>query len=92
MKLSEQKVSDKKELNVLSGDELEKLTETIFDIYADYIAEQKSRYGKLTKEDLLYLCLDKMGFSSQAISLCFGNIDTHALAQRKYRIKEKMQN
>ncbi|WP_373732924.1 tetratricopeptide repeat protein [Bacteroides heparinolyticus] len=92
MKLSEQKVSDKKELSVLSGDELEKLTETIFDIYADYIAEQKSRYGKLTKEDLLYLCLDKMGFSSQAISLCFGNIDTHALAQRKYRIKEKMQN
>jgi len=42
------------------GDELEKLTETIFDIYADYIAEQKNRYGKLTKEDLLYLCLDKM--------------------------------
>lgn len=92
VKLSGQKVADKKEQNVLSNAELKDLMRTAFDIYADYIAEQKGRYCKLTDEDLLYLCLNEMGFSSQTISLCFGNTDTHALAQRKYRIKEKMQD
>lgn len=90
IKLSEQKVSNKKELKVLTNAEKEKLTEIVFDIYADYKSCLKSQYPKLTDEDLLYLCLEKIGFSSQAISFCFGHFNTHALAQRKYRIKEKM--
>ncbi|RJU38559.1 hypothetical protein DW896_21230, partial [Bacteroides sp. AM41-16] len=57
--------------------------------YIDYIAGIKAQYPKLTDEDLLFLCLDEIGFSSQTISLCFGNIDTHALAQRKYRMKKE---
>lgn len=89
-KLSEQKVSNKKELAVLPNNEQIKLKETIWDIYDDYIIEMKKQYPLLTDEDLLYLCIEKVGFSNQVISLCFGNTNTHAIAQRKYRIKERM--
>lgn len=89
-KLSEQKVSNKKELTVLSNKEQANLKETVWEIHFDYLSEMKELYPALTDEDLLYLCLDKAGFSNLAISLCFGNINTHALAQRKYRIREKM--
>src|SRR5699024_9464999 len=80
IKLSKQNVSSKKERSVLTDAELKKLKETVLDIYIDYIAGIKAQYPKLTDEDLLFLCLDEIGFSSQTISLCFGNIDTHALA------------
>lgn len=89
-KLSEQKVSNKKELTVLSNKEQAHLKETVWEIHSDYLSEMKELYPALTDEDLLYLCLDKAGFSNLTISLCFGNINTHALAQRKYRIREKM--
>lgn len=89
-KLAEQKVANKKELIVLTNSEQKKLKEVVMDIYADYISNTKAQYPSLTDEDLLYLCLEKVGFSNQTISLCFGNTDTHALAQRKYRIKERM--
>lgn len=89
IKLSKQNVSSKKERSVLTDAELKKLKETVLDIYTDYIAGIKAQYPKLTDEDLLFLCLDEIGFSSQTISLCFGNIDTHALAQRKYRMKKE---
>ena len=85
-KLSEQKVSNKKELTVLSNKEQANLKETVWEIHSDCLSEMKELYPSLTDEDLLYLCLDKAGFSNLAISLCFGNINTHALAQRKYRM------
>lgn len=89
-KLAEQKVANKKDLTVLTNSEQKKLKEVVMDIYTDYISNTKAQYPSLTDEDLLYLCLEKAGFSNQTISLCFGNTDTHALAQRKYRIKERM--
>ncbi len=89
-KLSKQKVNNKKELTVLTNNEQLKLKETIRDIYSDYITETQRQYPLLTDEDLLCLCLEKAGFSNQTIALCFGNTDTHALAQRKYRMKERM--
>ena len=89
-KLAEQKVATKKELAVLTNNEQKKLKEVVMDIYADYISETQKLYPSLTDDDLLYLCLEKAEFSNQTISLCFGNTDTHALAQRKYRIKERM--
>lgn len=63
---------------------------TILDIYAEYISDMKTNYPKLTDEDILYLCLNEVELSPQTISLCFGNTDTHVLAQRKYRMKERM--
>lgn len=89
-KLAEQKVATKKELAVLTNNEQKKLKEVVMEIYADYISETQKLYPSLTDDDLFYLCLEKAEFSNQTISLCFGNTDTHALAQRKYRIKERM--
>lgn len=90
IKLSKQNVSSKKELKVLTDAEQKKLMETVLDIYADYISDMRTQYPKLTDEDFLYLCLDETELSPQTISLCFGNTDTHALAQRKYRLKGRM--
>ena len=66
------------------------LKEVVMELYADYISDTQTQYPLLTDEDLLYLCLEKAGFSYQTIALCFGNTTTHVVAQRKYRIKERM--
>ncbi len=89
-KLSIQKVTSKKELTVLTNHEQKVLKEVVMELYADYISDTKTQYPLLTDEDLLYLCLEKVGFSNQTIALCFGNTDTHVLAQRKYRMKARM--
>lgn len=89
-RLSKQKVTSKKELTVLTNHEQKVLKEVVMELYADYISDTKTQYPLLTDEDLLCLCLEKVGFSNQTIALCFGNTDTHALAQRKYRIKARM--
>lgn len=87
--LSKQKVS-KRDLKVMSGTEQKKLKETIFGVYADYILEMQEQYPKLVEDDLLFLCLEDAKIELQTIALCFGYCDTHAISQRKYRIKEKM--
>jgi hypothetical protein len=89
-KLSKQKVTSKKELTVLTNHEQKVLKEVVMELYADYISDTQTQYPQLTDEDLLYLCLEKVGFSYQTIALCFGNTNTHVVAQRKYRIKERM--
>lgn len=89
-KLSKQKVTSKKELTVLTNREQKALKEIVMELYADYISDTKTQYPLLTDEDLLCLCLEKVGFSYQTIALCFGNTDTHVIAQRKYRMKERM--
>ena len=89
-RLSIQKVTSKKELTVLTNHEQKVLKEVVMELYADYISDTKTQYPLLTDEDLLCLCLEKVGFSNQTIALCFGNTDTHVLAQRKYRIKARM--
>lgn len=90
--LSKQKVSNPKELKVLSNTEQKKLMEVVLEIYNDFITNIKKQYPLLTNEDLLYLCLCESGLSPQTISFCLGNIGTHALAQRKYRIKKYMKS
>ena len=89
-KLSKQKVTSKKELTVLTNHEQKVLKEVVMELYADYISDTQTQYPLQTDEDLLYLCLEKAGFSYQTIALCFGNTTTHVVAQRKYRIKERM--
>lgn len=90
LKLSEQKANNKKDLIVLTNTEQSRLKEVIMELYADFISDMKTHYPLLTEEDLLYLCLEKAELSNQTIALCFGNTDTHIIAQRKYRIKERM--
>ena len=83
-------MTSKKELTVLTNHEQKVLKEVVMELYADYISDTQTQYPLLTDEDLLYLCLEKVGFSYQTIALCFGNTNTHVVAQRKYRIKERM--
>lgn len=92
MILSNQEVTDKKELKVLTNTELKKLKKTIFEIYTDYISNLQNDYPKLTEEDILYLCLNEAKFKTQTIALCFGFNNTHPINQRKLRIKERMKN
>lgn len=87
--LSKQKISNKRDLKIMGYTELKKLKETIFGVYADYILEMQEQYPKLVEDDLLFLCLEDAKVELRTIALCFGYCDTHAISQRKYRIKEK---
>ena len=44
----------------------------------------------LTKEDIIFCCLVKLGLNNSTIGCCMGSMDRHAINQRKYRIKKKM--
>ncbi|MBR6539565.1 MAG: hypothetical protein IKT76_06900 [Bacteroides sp.] len=88
--LASQSFDNKATVKVLSHLELAELKKTIFDIYADFIAIQKSEYPKLTDEDLLYLALCEVGYDTQTIAHCFGFTNTHPINQRKFRLKERM--
>ena len=87
--LSEQEALDKKSTKVLTTIELKKLKKIIFEIYEDYISDMCKKHPKLTEDDLLYLCLNEAQLSPSTIALCFGFDNTHAINQRKSRIKEK---
>lgn len=88
--LSNQDLTDKRNLKVLTLTEQDRLKRTISDIYTDYINELQQHYPRLTEDDLLLLCLQKTPLDSKIIALCFGYSDTHAINQRKSRIKERM--
>ena len=81
---------DKKARKIMTNIEREKLKQTVFEIYADYISPLHERYPRLTEDDLLFLCLQEAGIPSPVIALCFGHTDTVALNQRKSRLKGKM--
>ncbi|WP_303207809.1 hypothetical protein [Bacteroides oleiciplenus] len=88
--LSKQIVSDKKEMKVLTTVEQEQLKNTIFEIYNDNISFLHKNYPKLTESDLLFLCLQETSLEPLSIAICFGYSDTHPLNQKKYKIKERM--
>lgn len=88
--LASQSFKNKDAIKVLTHSEQVELRETIFDIYADYIASLKTEYPGLAVENLLYLCLCEIGFNTQTIALCFGFTNTHPINQRKYRLKSRI--
>lgn len=88
--LSKQIVSDKKEMKVLTTIEQEQLKNTIFEIYNDNISFLHKNYPKLTESDLLFLCLQETSLEPLSIAICFGYSNTHPLNQKKYKIKERM--
>lgn len=88
--LFNQKVTDKRDIKVLTSPEQRKLKDTIFSIYAEYADILHQKYPKLTEEDILLLCLQEAKLAPKAIAICFGYSDTHAINQRKSRIKQRM--
>lgn len=91
VQLSEQDNKDKRNIRVLTEKEQNELKRTVADIYTDEISRLKECYPRLTEGDLLYHCLASAGFSTFAIALCFGNSDTGIVAQRKRRMKLRME-
>jgi hypothetical protein len=44
----------------------------------------------LTGEEIVFCCLSKLGLPASVVASCMGNVDLHAVNQRRYRIKKKM--
>ena len=89
--LAAQNSKEKKNIKVMTEKEQTELKQVIFEIYGDYICQLQNQYPELTEADLLYSCLASTGLSTFAIALCFGNTDTGIVAQRKRRLKLKME-
>ena len=90
-KLANQQKHHKERIAVLTNAEQRQLRVIIGQIYADYIEQLHTRYPKLNEDDVLLLCLQLADLSPFAIALCFGNNDAQIVAQRKYRMKSKME-
>lgn len=90
--LFNQKETDKKKIKVLTVAEQKRLKDTILSIYAEYTANLRQTYPRLTDDDLVLLCLQENSFDVQTIAICFGYGDTHPINQRKSRIKERMKS
>ena len=71
--------------------EREQLEEDIHHVFELLIKMMKQSCANLTKEDIVFCCLVKLGLDNAVISRCLGSPDKRAANQRKYRIKIKMQ-
>lgn len=90
-KLSAQQKHNKERIAVLTNADQRQLRVIVSQIYADYIEQLRTQYPKLNEDDILLLCLQLADLSPFAIALCFGNNDAQIVAQRKYRMKSKME-
>lgn len=90
-KLSTQQKHNKERIAVLTNADQRQLRVIVSQIYADYIEQLRTQYPKLNEDDILLLCLQLADLSPFAIALCFGNNDAQIVAQRKYRMKSKME-
>lgn len=90
-KLSAQQRHNKERIAVLTNADQRQLRVIVSQIYADYIEQLRAQYPKLNEDDILLLCLQLADLSPFAIALCFGNNDAQIVAQRKYRMKSKME-
>jgi tetratricopeptide (TPR) repeat protein len=89
-KLSNQPLQDKKEIQVLTTKEQEKLKKDIFYIYNAYIQYLWEQYPQLTDDDMVFLCLRSLDLDTFTIARCFGNFNRQVASQREYRIRQKM--
>lgn len=89
-KLSRQKRNgNKQEIHILLEDEQNQLRITIMELYKDYIAHLLHIYPKYTENDCLFSCLSLCGLDDFTIALCFGNVNSQIVVQRRHRMKLK---
>nr|WP_303925271.1 hypothetical protein [Bacteroides intestinalis] len=88
--LSGQTTTNKKQMKALTTTEQKQLKETVFGIYKSYISFLHNEYPRLTEDDQLFLCLQETSLNPLSIAICFGYTDTHSLNQKKYRLKERI--
>lgn len=88
--ISQQTDIEERKRKVLTTVEQDKLQQTIFGIYEEYVSYLKKEYPRLMEKDILLLCLQKTKLSSLTIALCFGSTNTQAINQRRSRLKDRM--
>lgn len=80
-----------KEARILLQPEQQLLKETIMQIYDEYVQYLHSTYPKLTEDDCIYCCLQLCRLDDQTIAYCFGNTSRQIVAQRRLRLKKRME-
>lgn len=90
--LEKQKNFGSKEAHVLLQSDQILLKDTLFQIYDEYVKYLQSTFPKLTEEDYIYFCLKLCDLDDQTIAYCYGNVNKQAVVQRRWRLKEKMEN
>lgn len=88
--LKQQDCKNVKAARVLIDSERQLLQDTIYRIYDEHVQYLETTYPKFTKEDCVYCCLCLCELDDQAIAYCFGNTNKQIVAQRRLRLKDKM--
>ena len=83
-------VERKKRSKCLTFSERKQLCVDVFEIFQRLIGVLQTSCPKLTKEDILFCCLFKVGQDCSFINCCMGSISRPAFNQRRYRIRKKM--
>lgn len=86
------KMSDGNEIkHTLNSSDCEKLRSVLFSLNKRVVQELKERYPLLQDDDiLLYILEQRTDFDTKAITICLGTTSTHAINQRRYRMKKRM--
>ena len=91
--LGKQDFSDAKQCKVLTFKEQKELKSTLFGLCSNFVEEMQQKYPRLEEDDILLLCLEKYTtFDANTIALCFGTTSKHTISQRRYRMKERLNN
>ncbi len=87
---SYQLIEEKKDIKYLTLNEREQLYTDVFFIFQRLVKILQKSCPTLTKEDIVFCCLFKVGVDRSFINCCMGTVSYQAFNQRKYRIRKKM--
>ncbi|MBQ6037398.1 MAG: hypothetical protein IJL37_01845 [Bacteroidaceae bacterium] len=77
--------------HTLNNSDCEKLRSVLFSLNKQMVRELKERYPLLQDDDiLLYILEQRTDFDTKAIAISLGTTSTHAINQRRYRMKKRM--
>ncbi len=77
--------------HTLNNSDCEKLRSVLFSLNKQIVRELKERYPLLQDDDiLLYILEQRTDFDTKAITISLGTTSTHAINQRRYRMKKRM--
>ncbi len=83
-------LEQKRNLQSLSQKEQQQFYKDIYSVFVKLTQTIQDACPDLTKEDIVFCCLMRLGLDNTTISCCMGNITLQAFNQRKYRIKKKL--
>jgi hypothetical protein len=89
-KISQLNEQEEKQRKCFNPEERQRLKDDIKISFSKFSEELQIACPRLSPDEIVFCCLAKSGISFPVIGLCFGNIDLHAVKQRKYRIRKKM--